>query len=94
MEPSPNTTAAGEFGTRWTPLFSDLPREHGFEPLEVEGRLPADLAGTLYRVGPGLFSSFGRRYGHLFDGCLYPQLGQNGLKLILVNEKICLIHFG
>lgn len=68
MTPAQNTNVDGEFGVRWTPLVSDLPREHGYEPLEIEGRLPADLAGTLYRVGPGLFSSFGRRYGHLFDG--------------------------
>jgi carotenoid cleavage dioxygenase-like enzyme len=46
----------------------DLPREHGFEPLRVEGTLPAELSGTLYRTGPALFSSFGKRYGHWFDG--------------------------
>ena len=49
-------------------LFDDLPREHGFEPLQVEGAIPPDLRGTLYRNGPGLFSSHGTRYGHLFDG--------------------------
>lgn len=49
-------------------LYCDLPREHDFEPLRVEGRLPADLAGTLYRNGPGLFGSQGRRAYHLFEG--------------------------
>lgn len=34
----------------------------------VEGILPAGLAGTLYRNGPGRFSRAGRRYGHWFDG--------------------------
>jgi len=43
-------------------------REHGFEPLRVEGELPADLAGTLVRNGPGLFGSHGRRVYHLFEG--------------------------
>jgi all-trans-8'-apo-beta-carotenal 15,15'-oxygenase len=43
-------------------------REHGFEPLKVEGSLPPALAGTLYRNGPGLFGSFGRRYYHMFEG--------------------------
>jgi len=52
----------------WRRAFRDLEREHGFEPLEVEGTLPADLRGTLYRNGPALFSSFGERYGHWFDG--------------------------
>jgi all-trans-8'-apo-beta-carotenal 15,15'-oxygenase len=49
----------------WT---EDLPREHGFEPLEVEGALPAELRGTLYRNGPGQFGQFGRRYTHPFEG--------------------------
>src|SRR6266540_3516820 len=52
----------------WTSALRDLPREHGFEPLRVEGQLPADLTGTLYRTGPSLFSSFGERYRHWFDG--------------------------
>jgi all-trans-8'-apo-beta-carotenal 15,15'-oxygenase len=52
----------------WHRAFSDLPREHGFEPLRIEGRIPGGLAGTLYRSGPSLFSTFGRRYAHWFDG--------------------------
>lgn len=49
-------------------LYQDVPREHGFEPLKVEGDLPADLVGTLYRNGTGRFGSHGRRYHHLFEG--------------------------
>jgi all-trans-8'-apo-beta-carotenal 15,15'-oxygenase len=52
----------------WFRAFQELPREHGFEPLRVEGTLPEDLRGTLYRVGPAIFSAFGQRYGHWFDG--------------------------
>lgn len=48
----------------WT---ESLPREHGFEPLEIEGALPAQLRGTLYRNGPGQFGQFGRRYDHPFE---------------------------
>ena len=48
-------------------LFRDVPREHGFEPLRVEGAVPRELAGTLYRTGPGLFGSYGRSYHHLFE---------------------------
>jgi all-trans-8'-apo-beta-carotenal 15,15'-oxygenase len=53
-------------------LYRDPTREHGFEPLRVEGKLPAGLDGTLYRNGPGRFGSFGSRYYHLFesDGAL------------------------
>ncbi|HEX9103851.1 MAG TPA: carotenoid oxygenase family protein, partial [Polyangia bacterium] len=52
----------------WHRAFRDLPRQHGFVPLRIEGRLPEGLRGTLYRTGPALFSTFGRRYGHWFDG--------------------------
>jgi all-trans-8'-apo-beta-carotenal 15,15'-oxygenase len=45
----------------------DLTREHGFEALEVEGTLPAELRGTLFRNGPGQFGQFGRRYAHPFE---------------------------
>lgn len=48
--------------------FQNVEREHGFTPLRVDGRLPADLRGTLYRNGPGVFTLFGRRYQHWFDG--------------------------
>jgi all-trans-8'-apo-beta-carotenal 15,15'-oxygenase len=46
----------------------DLGREHGFEPLTIEGKLPAGLRGTLYRNGPGQFGQFGKRYTHSFEG--------------------------
>jgi all-trans-8'-apo-beta-carotenal 15,15'-oxygenase len=42
-------------------------REHGFEPLRVEGRIPEGLEGTLYRVGPGLLDSVGVPVTHLFE---------------------------
>jgi all-trans-8'-apo-beta-carotenal 15,15'-oxygenase len=34
----------------------------------VEGQIPSDLRGVLYRNGPGRFSVGGQTYGHLFDG--------------------------
>ncbi len=52
----------------WLGALQDLSREHGFEPLRVQGKLPAGLSGTLYRNGPGRFSAGGERYGHWFDG--------------------------
>ncbi len=51
----------------WQRLFRDLPREHGLVPLRVEGRLPDDLRGTLYRCGPSRFSIGGEPYLHWFD---------------------------
>ncbi|MFT3694152.1 MAG: carotenoid oxygenase family protein [Kofleriaceae bacterium] len=46
----------------------DLAREHGFEPLRIEGTLPPALRGTLYRNGPGQFGQFGHHYSHPFEG--------------------------
>ncbi|HEY1549238.1 MAG TPA: carotenoid oxygenase family protein [Kofleriaceae bacterium] len=46
----------------------NLAREHGFEPLRVEGTLPAALRGTLYRNGPGQFGQHGQLYSHPFEG--------------------------
>jgi all-trans-8'-apo-beta-carotenal 15,15'-oxygenase len=46
-----------------------MPVEHTGLPItQIEGTIPADLAGTLYRNGPGLFERFGVRYAHWFDG--------------------------
>lgn len=42
-------------------------RCHGFEPLTVDGEIPAGLKGTLWRNGPGQFELFERPYSHWFD---------------------------
>jgi all-trans-8'-apo-beta-carotenal 15,15'-oxygenase len=52
----------------WAKAVRDLPREHGFENLLVEGNIPSDLNGTLYLNGPGLFSHFGSPYKYWPDG--------------------------
>jgi all-trans-8'-apo-beta-carotenal 15,15'-oxygenase len=52
----------------WFRSMQSLRREHGFEPVRVEGTIPPELHGTYYRNGPGRFESFDRRYGHWFDG--------------------------
>jgi all-trans-8'-apo-beta-carotenal 15,15'-oxygenase len=48
--------------------FHSLPREHGLEPLVVEGAIPRELSGTLYRNGPALFDAQGTPYRHWLDG--------------------------
>ncbi|NOJ94805.1 carotenoid oxygenase [Corallococcus coralloides] len=52
----------------WLRAFRTLPRQHGFEPLRVEGQVPEGLRGALYRVGPWTFDVHGRPYQHWFDG--------------------------
>jgi all-trans-8'-apo-beta-carotenal 15,15'-oxygenase len=67
-DPTTNPVDSTSVGFAWMNSLRDLSREHSFEPLRVQGNLSAELNGTLYRTGPSLFSSFGKRYGHLFDG--------------------------
>ena len=49
-----------------------MQREHGYEPLRVEGALPPGLRGTCVRNGVGMLEAAGRRYDHPFesDGAL------------------------
>lgn len=48
------------------PLLVSLDREQPFTPLRIEGALPVDLRGTLYRNGPARFDIGPRP--HWFDG--------------------------
>jgi all-trans-8'-apo-beta-carotenal 15,15'-oxygenase len=52
---------------KFAALRQNLRRPHAFEPLEVEGEVPEDLRGTLFRVGPGLFDRFGVSVAHPFE---------------------------
>jgi all-trans-8'-apo-beta-carotenal 15,15'-oxygenase len=38
------------------------------ETPEIEGKIPRDVRGSLYRNGPGLFDRGGLRKPHLIDG--------------------------
>ena len=64
----PSIPAAQTGFQRWPRAFSDLPREHAFEPLRVAGRIPPELCGTLYWNGPGSFETFGARRPMWLDG--------------------------
>ena len=55
----------------WIDAFKGLypEDEHGFVPLSIQGSVPSELRGTLYRAGAMRFSSpDGTPYGHWFDG--------------------------
>ena len=55
----------------WMAAFGGLSDEaqHGFKTLNVNGRFPDELKGTLYRAGAMRFASAdGEPYGHWFDG--------------------------
>lgn len=52
----------------WRLGFDNPPKPDLAATAEVTGRLPADLAGTFYRIGPAQHERAGRRYDHWFDG--------------------------
>lgn len=52
----------------WQKGYRSLPQEHNYWIDEIEGQIPADLNGTLFRNGPGLLDVNGQRMQHPFDG--------------------------
>lgn len=52
----------------WQQGYQSLYREHDYWIDEIEGEIPADLQGTLFRNGPGLLDIHGTSIRHPFDG--------------------------
>ena len=53
----------------WSKAIAEPASEFDLTPLEViEGEIPADLRGSLYRNGPARLSRGQQRTGHWFDG--------------------------
>ena len=52
----------------WTKAYTNHLEEESYEITDIEGTIPADLHGTLFRNGPGRLERGGHHYSHLFDG--------------------------
>jgi all-trans-8'-apo-beta-carotenal 15,15'-oxygenase len=52
----------------YTRLYQPVLQEHDCDLEVVEGTLPTNLTGTMFRVGPGRLEFAGEPYNHLFDG--------------------------
>ena len=52
---------------KWAGLVTSLPKEHSYK-CEIEGQLPKDISGTLYRLGPGLYDRGKDRKRMVLDG--------------------------
>lgn len=52
----------------WARGYESQPEEHSFWIEHIEGRIPVELHGTLYRNGPGLLDVAGYPVHHPFDG--------------------------
>jgi all-trans-8'-apo-beta-carotenal 15,15'-oxygenase len=65
LQAEPQTTAIGH---DWHRIFDSLAEEHDYAVDDIEGQLPSQLVGTLYRNGPGINEVGGKPFAHLFDG--------------------------
>ena len=56
--------------TKWKKAFQSQPVEFNYyvKESDIEGRIPLDLRGTLFRNRPSLFSRGETQYGHYLDG--------------------------
>ncbi|AGY57082.1 carotenoid oxygenase family protein [Gloeobacter kilaueensis] len=52
----------------WATGYRTLEAEHAYGITDIEGTIPPELTGTLFRNGPGRFDRGGVAYGHPFDG--------------------------
>ncbi|CAN1208692.1 carotenoid oxygenase family protein [Tumidithrix helvetica PCC 7403] len=52
----------------WQKGYQSLRTEQSYWIDEIEGEIPSELQGTLFRNGPGLLDVNGQAYGHPFDG--------------------------
>ena len=55
-------------GPNMSRSFESIPDGHDYVVEQIEGALPTELRGTLYRNGPGRNEIDGHPFGHLFDG--------------------------
>ncbi len=53
---------------QWQKGYESLPQEFDYWIDDIEGHIPAELEGTLFRNGPGLLDVNGQRIHHPFDG--------------------------
>ncbi|MEL6910700.1 MAG: carotenoid oxygenase family protein [Cyanobacteria bacterium J06629_2] len=52
----------------WKRGYDSQPNEYDYEITEIEGEIPLELSGTLFRNGPGLLDIGGEAIHHPFDG--------------------------
>ena len=53
---------------KWKRGYDSQPNEYEYEITELEGKIPPELSGTLFRNGPGLLDIGGSAIYHPFDG--------------------------
>ncbi len=64
---SPNPSTGFDIDD-WRSGYRSQPNEYAYEIDNIDGTIPANLAGTLFRNGPGLLDIAGHPVHHPFDG--------------------------
>lgn len=64
----PQAVATSFSKSDWQKGYRSLRTEQDYWIDEIEGEVPLELEGTLFRNGPGLLDINGQAYGHPFDG--------------------------
>lgn len=67
-QPRPTATPQPYSVEDWNSGYRSQPNEHDYWITDIEGTLPAELEGTLFRNGPGLLDIHGYPVKHPFDG--------------------------
>jgi all-trans-8'-apo-beta-carotenal 15,15'-oxygenase len=52
----------------WAKGYQSQNQEYKYWIEEIEGVIPTEIQGTLFRNGPGNFEINGQKFGHIFDG--------------------------
>ncbi len=52
----------------WAEGYKSQLNEYNYEIENIEGEIPHELEGTIFRNGPGKFEVNGQKFGHIFDG--------------------------
>ncbi|ACB54273.1 carotenoid oxygenase [Crocosphaera subtropica ATCC 51142] len=61
------TSSPSQLAKDWAKGYTSQPNEYAYQIKDIEGQIPPDLQGTLFRNGPGLFEVGGESIGHVFD---------------------------
>lgn len=78
----------------WHRAFDALLEEHEYAVDQIDGKLPPDLTGTLYRIGPGKWQVGGTLLDHIFDGDgMVSQFTFDGRSIRFRNRYVRTEHF-
>jgi all-trans-8'-apo-beta-carotenal 15,15'-oxygenase len=68
MVSTPSRTETSYNRQDWQRGYESQPNEYDYAVEAIEGQIPAELSGTLFRNGPGLLDIGGTAIAHPFDG--------------------------